>query len=265
MSADVKAAERIRGLVEADPVVLVEIAGAISTEGRVPPEAITRVAQDHSVRLADADKTRLREATLYLEQPLPRAVALDTDVRALARDMPLIIDESDATIDAFPLARTRGYAGCSSKSCKGIYKSLLNAARCIRWNAGVDAMHAFMTAEDLTAQPGLAVQQDLALAGILGLAHVERNGHHYAAGFAGQHASAREQQAFLDAHPGLYEAAGDRVQLAILDGRIALTSLATRGFASAAWPELESLSPMRVPERARACEQPRNERQESRP
>jgi hypothetical protein len=214
---------------------------------------------------ADPKLARLRAAVIYLEQPLSRAVALDTDVRALAYDMPLIIDESDATIDAFPLARACGYAGCSSKSCKGVYKSLLNAARCIRWNAGSDPMQAFMTGEDLTAQPGLAVQQDLALAGILGLAHVERNGHHYAAGFAGQHASTREQQAFLDAQPGLYEAAGDSVRLAIRDGRIALTSLATRGFASAAWPELESLSPMLVAERARAGEQPRNERQESRP
>jgi len=56
------AAERIRGLVEADPVVLVEIAGAIATEGRMPPDAITRVAQDHAVRLTDADRQRLRAA-----------------------------------------------------------------------------------------------------------------------------------------------------------------------------------------------------------
>jgi poly(A) polymerase len=56
------AAERIRTLVEADPVVLVEIAGAIANEGRLPPDAITRVAQDHAVRLSDADKTRLRDA-----------------------------------------------------------------------------------------------------------------------------------------------------------------------------------------------------------
>jgi poly(A) polymerase len=56
------AADRIRTLVEADPVVLVEIAAAIATEGRMPPDAITRVAQEHAVRLADADKKRLRDA-----------------------------------------------------------------------------------------------------------------------------------------------------------------------------------------------------------
>jgi poly(A) polymerase len=61
MSTDT-ASERVRGLVEADPVVLVEIAGAIATEGRMPPDGITRVAQDHAVRLADVDKARLRAA-----------------------------------------------------------------------------------------------------------------------------------------------------------------------------------------------------------
>jgi poly(A) polymerase len=56
------AADRIRGLVEVDPVVLVEIAAAISEQGRTPPEAITRVAQDHAARLADTDKARLKDA-----------------------------------------------------------------------------------------------------------------------------------------------------------------------------------------------------------
>jgi hypothetical protein len=45
---------------------------------------------------------RLNDAILYLEQPLPRSIALASHVRQLAGDMPLIIDESDATIDAFP-------------------------------------------------------------------------------------------------------------------------------------------------------------------
>jgi poly(A) polymerase len=56
------APDRMRGLVEADPVVLLEIAGVIATEGRVPSEAVTRVAHDHALRLVDADKARLRAA-----------------------------------------------------------------------------------------------------------------------------------------------------------------------------------------------------------
>ncbi|HEY1813751.1 MAG TPA: HD domain-containing protein [Kofleriaceae bacterium] len=55
-------ADRIRGLVEADPVVLVEIAGAIAEEGRVPPDAVLALARDHSARLAEVDKARLTSA-----------------------------------------------------------------------------------------------------------------------------------------------------------------------------------------------------------
>lgn len=61
-SGDQIAADRIRGLVEADPVVLVEIAAAISEQGRTPPDTITDVAREHAVRLADADTARLRQA-----------------------------------------------------------------------------------------------------------------------------------------------------------------------------------------------------------
>jgi poly(A) polymerase len=97
MSADVKAAERIRGLVEADPIVLVEIAGAISTEGRVPPEAITRVAQDHAVRLADADKTRLREAMELAI--LGRDVDLALEWMYQAGILRVLFPELEATVD----------------------------------------------------------------------------------------------------------------------------------------------------------------------
>ena len=103
---------------------------------------------------------------------------------------------------------------------------------------------AFMTGEDLTAQAGLAVQQDLALAAVIGLTHVERNGHHYADGFAGQHASVRERLTFLAGHPDLYAAEGDDVRVAIRDGRIAIASLGGRGFASECWPDMDTLTPM---------------------
>jgi hypothetical protein len=247
--------------IDADIARLVRIASVLE------PVSDYRVTLDGNEQFADTPTlsafqealraeprlARLRGATLYLEQPLSRSIALDADVREFAHDMPLIIDESDATMDAFPQARAQGYAGVSSKSCKGVYKSLLNAARCARWNAGFDAMRAFMTGEDLTTQPGLALQQDLALAALLGLAHVERNGHHYVAGFAGEHASVDEERAFLGAHPDVYEAAGDHVRLAIRDGRIAIGSLACRGFASSAWPDLDTLKPMRALQGARAA------------
>jgi hypothetical protein len=192
---------------------------------------------------------RLRATTTYLEQPLPRSVALATPVAGIAGAPPLIIDESDGTYDAFPRARDLGYRGVSSKSCKGVYKALVNAARCARWNRTSSAPM-FVTGEDLTAQAGLCVQQDLALAALVGVAHVERNGHHYAAGFAGQHAPVAERQAFLAAHPTLYEQAGDNVRLAIRGGEIALDTLAGAGFASGAWPDVASLQAIATPESA---------------
>jgi poly(A) polymerase len=64
MSPD-RVADRLRGLVEADPVVLLEIAGAISADaGRWPADAVTDLAAEHARRLADpsTDKARLRAA-----------------------------------------------------------------------------------------------------------------------------------------------------------------------------------------------------------
>ena len=75
-----------------------------------------------------------------------------------------------------------------------------------------------MSGEDLTIQPGLALQQDLALVSLLGLTHVERNGHHYVNGMAGL--SQVEQDAFLAAHPDLYERSHGAVRVGIATGRL---------------------------------------------
>ena len=182
---------------------------------------------------------RLAASVAYLEQPIARQHALADDVSALSAQIPLLIDESDATYDAFPRARELGYTGVSSKSCKGLYKSLVNLARCRRWSAGATAARYFVSAEDLTAQAGLAVQQDLALAALLELDHCERNGHHYVNGMAG--APAREQESFLAAHPDLYERSNGVVRLAIRDGMLALGSLFAPGFAGGALPAWDSL------------------------
>lgn len=96
-------------------------------------------------------------------------------------------------------------------------------------------------------QAGLAVQQDLALASMLALSHVERNGHHYVNGFAGQGADDAEQQRFLVAHPQLYDTSHGSVRLAIRDGSIDLRSLERPGFASGAEPTWTTLEPMQRP------------------
>jgi hypothetical protein len=99
-----------------------------------------------------------------------------------------------------------------------------------------------MSGEDLTTQAGLAVQQDLALVNLLGIGHVERNGHHYVDGMAALPAA--EQQAFLEAHPDLYERSHGAVRLRIRDGRITLASLDAPGYASAAMPDWSAMAPL---------------------
>ena len=205
-------------------------------------DAETATAFWRQVRSTPALK-RLANATLYIEQPLPRAITLDTDVRKLAGSTPVLIDEADNTLDAFVGAIGCGYTGVSSKTCKGIYRSLFNAARCRKFNE-INGGHYFMSAEDLTSQAGLAVQQDLALVNLLGLTHVERNGYHYVNGFSGQGAGPAEQEAFLLAQPGLYESSRDGVRLAVSNGLINLSSLASPGFATSAYPVWQDLQPL---------------------
>lgn len=185
---------------------------------------------------------RLHDSILFIEQPIARSLALDVDLRDVTLGKPVIIDESDGELDSFVQARARGYAGVSSKTCKGIYKSILNAARCAAWNAGLATPQYFMSAEDLTTQAGVSVQQDMALANLLGIKHVERNGHHYVNGMSAL--SADEQQRFLDAHPDLYERSDGAVRLKIRDGRIALGSLDCAGYASAALPDFAGMQEM---------------------
>ena len=99
-----------------------------------------------------------------------------------------------------------------------------------------------MSGEDLTIQPGLALQQDLALVTLLGITHVERNGHHYVNGMAGLRRG--EQDAFLAAHPDLYERSYGAVRVRIANGDLSIASLACKGYASAAMPDWYSMREM---------------------
>ena len=186
---------------------------------------------------------RLVASILFIEQPIKRAVALSRPVGALARERPLIIDESDGELSSFPQALGLGYSGVSSKTCKGFYKSILNAARVARLNAEGREPRAFMSAEDLTTWPGVSVQQDLALVSLLGLEHVERNAHHFIDGMS--FAPAAEQDAFASAHPDLYyKNEGAPARLRVVEGRVALGSLDRPGFAVDAEMDLSAMRPM---------------------
>jgi hypothetical protein len=179
---------------------------------------------------------------LYIEQPMPRETTRRSPLGALSR-RDFIIDEADDSYDAYPVARALGYRGISSKSCKGIYKSIVNATRAAKWSAEGEKF--FVTGEDLTCQAGLGVQQDLALGALIGVTHAERNGHHYVDGFG--EAPSAEALAFLAAHPDLYIRDGDSIRLSIHDGDLLTGSLTAPGFASGVHPDWASLPPLDQP------------------
>jgi L-alanine-DL-glutamate epimerase-like enolase superfamily enzyme len=217
--------------------VLDRIDGAyhVSLDGNEQYEDMQGVAELWARMNGDARLARLVRSVLFIEQPVKRQQAFASQVAGI--DKPVIIDESDDALDAFPRAKALGYRGVSSKTCKGLYKSLVNRARCAAWGEGY-----FMSGEDLTIQAGLALQQDLALVSILGLTHVERNGHHYVNGMADLPQG--EQDAFLAAHPDLYENSHGAVRVKIDDGMLALGSLDAPGYASGALPQWDSMKEM---------------------
>jgi hypothetical protein len=180
---------------------------------------------------------RLAQSTLFIEQPIKRQVALSQSVEPLSKLRPVIIDESDGELSSFPAALKLGYAGVSSKNCKGFYKSILNASRV----AGLGPGH-FMSAEDLTTLPGVSLQQDLALVSLLGMTHVERNAHHFVDGMS--FASDAEQRSFVRAHRDLYEKVDNYpARLKAPGGRLALGSLNVPGFAVGAEMDFRAMTP----------------------
>jgi len=217
--------------------VLERIEGAyhVSLDGNEQYEDMQGVAELWARMQGDKRLARLAKSVLFIEQPVKRQKAFASRVEGI--DKPVIIDESDDALDAFPRAKALGYRGVSSKTCKGLYKSLVNRARCAAWGEGY-----FMSGEDLTIQAGLALQQDLALGSILGLTHVERNGHHYVNGMAALPQD--EQDAFLAAHPDLYERSHGAVRVRIEDGMLAIGSLDCPGYASRAVPDWNSMKEM---------------------
>ena len=243
---------KLNGDPEADAARLIRIGNELAT---LPHDySVTLDANEQYADLAalgalvdrldrDAALKPIAAKLLYIEQPMPRDSFRQSPLGTLAR-RDIIIDEADDSYDAVPAGRALGYRGISSKSCKGIYKSAINATRAAKWSAGGERF--FISGEDLTCQAGLGVQQDLALGALIGVTHAERNGHHYVVGFADTPAA--EAEAFLAAHPDLYVRDGNSIRLSIHDGDLATGSLAVPGFASGAHPTWAALSPLQQPE-----------------
>ena len=128
---------------------------------------------------------------IFVEQPLHRDVALRVNLNDWRDRPPIIIDESDAELTSFATALDLGYAGTSHKNCKGVFKSIANAALAKQRGA-------ILSGEDLANVGPVALLQDLAVVAALGITHAERNGHHY---FRGLSAGSEE---ILAHHGDLY-------------------------------------------------------------
>lgn len=180
---------------------------------------------------------------LLIEQPLERGVAMEPSVgpalRKLADSKPVIIDEADGWVDAFKEATALGYRGTSHKNCKGVYKSLKNLAFAKTHNAAAGRDELFLSAEDLSNLPVVSLQADLAAVAMLGIEHVERNGHHYFRGLG--HLSEAEKRTALEAHPDLYERRGDEVFLRIDKGSLSCASIQVPGMGFSALPDIEAM------------------------
>ncbi len=188
------------------------------------------LAELQALRRSDAGNGFLCALRL-IEQPLKRSRSFDRAVTArlpsLTEIAPVIIDEADYGVSAFPRAVECGYRGVSVKNCKGVFRALLNRGLCIRYREQSGAEY-LQSAEDLTNLPVVALQQDLATVAALGFEHVERNGHHYFRGL--DHLPKEEQAAALESHPDLYEQSQGSVFLKIREGRLAFESLQIPGY-----------------------------------
>ena len=181
---------------------------------------------------------------LYVEQPMDRALSLDPalkkELEVLAAKRPLLIDESDESLDSFRRALDLGYSGVSSKSCKGLVKALANSA--LAWQRTAAGRPCFVSAEDLTVVPVVSLHQDLAHVAALGIGHVERNGHHYVRGL--DHLSAAERAWCFERHGDLYRSEGQSGVLDIRDGQIVVGSLQRPGLGVDGAVDIAAMQPL---------------------
>ena len=143
---------------------------------------------------------------VVVEQPLGRSAAMTPAVGAAFAAWtgrpPTIIDESDGEVASAREALALGYVGTSHKNCKGVIKGLANACLIASRQRADPAGRYHLADEDLCNVGPVALLQDLAVMSALGIADVERNGHHYVRGLAALPPDV--QATVAEAHPDLY-------------------------------------------------------------
>jgi len=188
---------------------------------------------------SDPALTGLWRSTLWIEQPVDRATALLESVAGplgrIGRRKPVIIDESDGTDEAVGRALLLGYRGISAKNCKGVFRTLHSFRR-------ASESGAILSSEDLMNIPVVPLHQDLSVAAALGIAHSERNGHHYIRAF--EYLSPREQEAALREFPSLYRTRESGAPVVRIErGELDLREINAHAFGVISEPDWEALEP----------------------
>jgi hypothetical protein len=175
---------------------------------------------------AEPDLREFWRHIIVVEQPVHRDHALGdtagTTLRAWQERPPMIIDESDGALGDLPRALDFGYTGASHKNCKGIVKGIANA--CLLSKRMQEGQRCVLTGEDLCILGPVVLVQDLATMSLLGIEHVERNGHHYYRGLSMFPMDWQEKM--LEEHSDLYARhAQNFACLRINNGTLSLDSI----------------------------------------
>ncbi len=164
---------------------------------------------------------------IFVEQPFHRDQALTQPVGDALKSWkdapPVIIDESDATLDSTFNALQLGYRGTSHKNCKGVFKGIINRAVINHRNKQAGSNKFLMSGEDLANIGPVANHMDLVVQACLGNGSVERNGHHYFKGLSVFDSSIQENA--LESFPSLYRKSDDYVRLNIKNGYLKIGEL----------------------------------------
>lgn len=189
---------------------------------------------------ADPSLAPLFRSLVLIEQPLHRSKALNEPIATDGTGM--IIDESDGSLNDLPRALELGYRGTSHKNCKGIVKGIANAAL-LKKRASSISGGPILSGEDLANVGPVALLQDLSVMALLGVSHVERNGHHYFQGL-NMH-SQTVQDAVMGSHEGLYHRHPHGfAALRIESGRLNLQSVNAAPFGCGIALEMEQFEPL---------------------
>ena len=190
-----------------------------------------------------------RKQILWVEQPLHRNTALNDEfadeLAEINRRIPVIIDESNGTDEAFESAIQLGYRGVSAKNCKGPFRTFKNFEIIERNNRTNPEKPLFLSSEDLTNVPILPLHQDLCVAGTLGIRHTERNGHHYVNGL--QFLDPVERQWAMEKHPEVYTTGNSGLPIVnIRHGQLDISRVLETGYGGDFMPNWDTLNEIKL-------------------